>query len=50
MHTLVSELQAGQTRHPGELAEALRRHLAADLPAGRTLTVTLDVEGERRSR
>ncbi len=44
MHTLVSELKPGGPA-PGELPEALRRHLAATfLPEG--LAVALDVEGE----
>lgn len=44
MHTLVSELKPGGPG-PGELPEALRRHLAAAfLPEG--LAVALDVEGE----
>ena len=44
MHTLVSELRPGGPA-PGELPEALRRHLAAAfLPEG--LAVALDVEGE----
>ena len=44
MHTLVSELKPGGPG-PGELPEALRRHLAAAfLPEG--LSVALDVEDE----
>jgi signal transduction histidine kinase len=44
MHALVSELKPGGPA-PGELPEALRRHLAAAfLPEG--LAIALDVEGE----